>query len=52
MIPPEQMLLPPRAPLSIYSFGCWARQTIVALSIVLARCGPTTTVAVRRSTSC
>ena len=27
---------------SIYSFGCWARQTIVALSIVLARCGPTT----------
>jgi squalene-hopene/tetraprenyl-beta-curcumene cyclase len=33
-LPPEQILLPVRAPLSIYSFGCWARQTIVALSIV------------------
>ena len=30
-LPPEQILLPVRAPLSIYSFGCWARQTIVAL---------------------
>jgi squalene-hopene/tetraprenyl-beta-curcumene cyclase len=36
MLPPEQILLPARAPLSIYSFGCWARQTIVALSIVSA----------------
>jgi squalene-hopene/tetraprenyl-beta-curcumene cyclase len=36
VIPPEQILLPPRAPLSIYSFGCWARQTIVALSICCA----------------
>ncbi len=35
-LPPEQMLLPPRAPLSVYSFGCWARQTIVALSVVTA----------------
>jgi squalene-hopene/tetraprenyl-beta-curcumene cyclase len=35
-IPPELILLPPRAPLSIYSFGCWARQTIVALSLVSA----------------
>ncbi len=35
-LPPEQILLPPRAPLSVYSFGCWARQTIVALSIVTA----------------
>jgi squalene-hopene/tetraprenyl-beta-curcumene cyclase len=33
-LPPEQILLPPRAPLSVYSFGCWARQTIVALSVV------------------
>src|SRR5919204_5897648 len=33
---PEIMLLPPRAPLSIYQFGCWARQTVVALSIVMA----------------
>ncbi|HWB21646.1 MAG TPA: squalene--hopene cyclase [Gaiellaceae bacterium] len=33
VLPPEQMLLPARAPLSIYSFGCWARQTIVPLQI-------------------
>jgi len=33
VLPPEQMFLPARAPLSIYSFGCWARQTIVALQI-------------------
>jgi squalene-hopene/tetraprenyl-beta-curcumene cyclase len=32
-LPPEQMLLPARAPLSIYSFACWARQTIVALQV-------------------
>src|SRR5581483_165677 len=36
VIPPEQILLPPRAPLSVYAFGCWARQTIVALSICCA----------------
>jgi squalene-hopene/tetraprenyl-beta-curcumene cyclase len=36
MLPPEQMLLPARAPLSIYSFACWARQTVVALQIVTA----------------
>jgi squalene-hopene/tetraprenyl-beta-curcumene cyclase len=36
VIPPEQMLLPARAPLSIYSFGCWARQTIVALQVATA----------------
>jgi squalene-hopene/tetraprenyl-beta-curcumene cyclase len=35
-LPPEQILLPVRAPLSIYSFGCWARQTIVALMVVTA----------------
>jgi squalene-hopene/tetraprenyl-beta-curcumene cyclase len=35
-LPPEQVLLPARAPLSIYSFGCWARQTLVALSIASA----------------
>jgi squalene-hopene/tetraprenyl-beta-curcumene cyclase len=34
-LPPEQILLPPRVPLNIYDFACWARQTIVALSIVL-----------------
>jgi squalene-hopene/tetraprenyl-beta-curcumene cyclase len=32
-LPPEQMFLPPRAPLSIYAFGCWARQTVVALQV-------------------
>ena len=36
MLPPEQILLPPSAPVSIYAFGCWARQTIVALQIVTA----------------
>src|SRR5581483_2766657 len=36
VVPPEQILLPPRAPLSVYAFGCWARQTIVALSICCA----------------
>ncbi len=36
VLPPEQMLLPPRAPLSIYSFGCWARQTVVALQLATA----------------
>ena len=36
VIPPEQVLLPARAPLSVYSFGCWARQTIVALSVCCA----------------
>jgi squalene-hopene/tetraprenyl-beta-curcumene cyclase len=36
VIPPEQILLPPRAPLSVYTFGCWARQTMVALSVCCA----------------
>src|SRR5204862_3704086 len=31
------MLLPPWVPLNVYDFACWARQTIVALSIVLAQ---------------
>ena len=34
-LPPEIVLLPPKAPLSIYQFGCWARQTVVALTIVM-----------------
>jgi squalene-hopene/tetraprenyl-beta-curcumene cyclase len=33
-LPSEIMLLPPSVPLNIYDFGCWARQTIVALTIV------------------
>jgi squalene-hopene/tetraprenyl-beta-curcumene cyclase len=35
-LPPELMLLGPRSPLSIYDFGCWARQTVVALTVVWA----------------
>jgi squalene-hopene/tetraprenyl-beta-curcumene cyclase len=33
---PEMVLLPHQVPLNVYDFACWARQTIVALSIVLA----------------
>ena len=35
-LPPEIMLLPKWAPLNIYDWGCWARQTIVPLAIVSA----------------
>jgi squalene-hopene/tetraprenyl-beta-curcumene cyclase len=31
---PEVILLPRRAPLNIYDFACWARQTIVPLTVV------------------
>jgi squalene-hopene/tetraprenyl-beta-curcumene cyclase len=34
VIPPELVFLPPWVPLNIYDFGCWARQTVVALAIV------------------
>ena len=33
-LPPEVMLLPPWCPLNVYDFACWARQTIVALTVV------------------
>jgi len=33
---PEQILLPQWFPLNVYDFACWARQTVVALSVVLA----------------
>ncbi len=33
---PELMLLPPWAPLNPYDFACWARQTVVAIAVVLA----------------
>ena len=36
VLPPELMYLGRRMPLNIYDFGCWARQTIVALTIVNA----------------
>jgi squalene-hopene/tetraprenyl-beta-curcumene cyclase len=35
-LPPEITLLPSWVPLNIYDFACWARQTIVALSLVKA----------------
>lgn len=34
VLPPELVLLPPWVPLNIYDFGCWARQTVVALTVV------------------
>jgi squalene-hopene/tetraprenyl-beta-curcumene cyclase len=36
-LPPEIVLLPAWIPLNVYDFACWARQTIVALSLVKAR---------------
>jgi squalene-hopene/tetraprenyl-beta-curcumene cyclase len=35
-LPPEIVLLPRWVPLNVYDFACWARQTIVALSLVKA----------------
>ena len=35
-VPPEIVLLPPGAPFSIYNLACWARQTVVPLSVVMA----------------
>ncbi|MEV0280732.1 squalene--hopene cyclase [Streptomyces sp. NPDC050610] len=35
-LPPEIVYLPKRFPLNIYDFGCWARQTIVPLTVVSA----------------
>ncbi len=36
ILPVEFTALPSWFPMSIYSFGCWARQTIVPLAIVMA----------------
>ncbi|MGS2591488.1 squalene--hopene cyclase [Streptomyces hebeiensis] len=36
-LPPELIFLPSWVPLNIYDFGCWARQTIVPLTIVFAK---------------
>ena len=33
-LPPEVVFLPPWVPLNIYDFACWARQTIVPLTVV------------------
>ena len=35
-VPPEIVLLPPWSPFSIYNLACWARQTVVPLSVVMA----------------
>ena len=35
-LPPELILLPPRVPLNVYDFACWARQTVVPLTVVAA----------------
>ncbi|UGY94530.1 squalene--hopene cyclase [Streptomyces gobiensis] len=35
-MPPELIYLPKWFPLNIYDFGCWARQTIVPLTVVCA----------------
>src|SRR5580692_6335188 len=34
VMPPELIYLPSWFPLNVYDWGCWARQTIVALTIV------------------
>ena len=42
-MPPELIFLPPWFPLNIYDFACWARQTIVPLTVVsraTGRCAP------------
>ncbi len=36
VMPPELIFLSRRLPLNIYDFGCWARQTVVALTVVNA----------------
>src|SRR2546429_3947704 len=36
IVPPELILFPTWGPLSVYDFSCWARQTIVPLSVVMA----------------
>jgi len=33
-MPPELIFLSPRFPLNIYQWGCWARQTVVPLTVV------------------
>jgi squalene-hopene/tetraprenyl-beta-curcumene cyclase len=35
-LPPEVILFPRRFPFSIYEFACWARQTVVPLTVVAA----------------
>ncbi len=35
-LPPEMIFLPRWVPLNVYDFACWARQTVVALTVVSA----------------
>jgi squalene-hopene/tetraprenyl-beta-curcumene cyclase len=35
-LPVELILLPHWVPLNVYDFACWARQTVVAMSVVMA----------------
>ncbi|MGI5208347.1 squalene--hopene cyclase [Spirillospora sp. CA-108201] len=35
-LPPEMVLLPRWCPLNVYDFACWARQTVVPLTVVAA----------------
>ncbi|WP_433186093.1 squalene--hopene cyclase [Actinoallomurus sp. CA-150999] len=37
VMPPELVFLPPWFPLNVYDWACWARQTVVPLTIVSAR---------------
>lgn len=34
-LPAELALLPPSAPVSLYTFSCWARQTVMPLAVVM-----------------
>ncbi|MHB8719601.1 MAG: squalene--hopene cyclase [Candidatus Dormibacteria bacterium] len=36
-LPPELVWLPPRVPLNLYDFACWARGTIAPLLLVVSR---------------
>ncbi|MUN36233.1 squalene--hopene cyclase [Actinomadura litoris] len=36
VVPPEMIYLPSWFPLNVYDFGCWARQTIVPLTVAAA----------------
>jgi squalene-hopene/tetraprenyl-beta-curcumene cyclase len=37
VMPPEMIFLPSWFPLNVFAFACWARQTVVALTVVSAR---------------
>ncbi|MEU9020907.1 squalene--hopene cyclase [Actinomadura sp. NPDC048394] len=37
VVPPEMVFLPRWFPLNVYDFACWARQTIVPLTVVAAK---------------